>query len=211
MRFLAVTDFHGNYDKLVDIILQAGIVDGTLLAGDLTDFGPADKAKKLIDKLPKPIFAVPGNCDPREIVRFLEREGVCLHQERITFDGVTYVGIGGSNPTPFDTPFELKEAEIKADLERLTKGAKEPMVLISHAPPKGHQDRIPNGVHVGSEAVAQEAPKFKAIICGHIHEDRGISKLGDTLVVNPGVAFEGNAAIVDIDENGNVTAELIKG
>lgn len=211
MRFLAVTDFHGKYDKLVDILYKAGIVDGTLLAGDLTDFGPAENAKKLIDKLPRPVFAVPGNCDPGEIVRILEREGVCLHQERITFDGVTYIGIGGSNPTPFGTPFELKEEEIKAELERLLKGTKGPRILISHAPPKGYQDRIPGGVHVGSETVAQFAPKFKAIICGHIHEDPGISKMGDTLVVNPGIAFEGNAAIVDIDEKGNVKAELIKG
>lgn len=211
MRFLAVTDFHGNYDKVADILHVAGIVDGTLLAGDLTDFGPAENAKRLIDMLPKPILAVPGNCDPKEIVRIMEREGVCLHEERITFDGITYVGIGGSNPTPFGTPFELKEEEIKAELERLLKGTKGPLVLLSHAPPKGNQDRIPGGVHVGSEAVAQEAPKFKAVICGHIHEDRGISKVGDTIVVNPGTAFDGNAAIVDIDEKGNVSAELIKG
>ncbi len=209
MRFLAVTDFHGKYDKVVDILHAAGIVDGTLLAGDLTDFGPAENAKRLIDMLPKPILAVPGNCDPKEIVRILEREGVCLHEERITFDGVTYVGIGGSNPTPFGTPFELKEEEIKAELERLLKGTKGPLVLISHAPPKGNQDRIPNGVHVGSEAVALEAPKFKAVVCGHIHEDRGISKAGDTVVVNPGMASMGNAAVLDVDKKGNVKAKLI--
>ena len=36
------------------------------------------------------------------------------------------------------------------------------------------------------------------------------SKMGDTIVVNPGTAFEGNAAIVDIDEKGNAKAGLIK-
>jgi len=209
MRFLAVTDFHGRYDKVVDILDKAGIVDGTLLAGDLTEFGPVENAKKLIDMLPRPIFAVPGNCDPADIVQLLEREHICLHMERFGFDGVMYMGIGGSNPTPFGTPFEFSEAEIKASLDKLLKDVKGPLVLISHAPPKGCQDRIPGGVHVGSESVAQFAPKFKAIICGHIHEDRGISKMGDTLVINPGPAYEGNAAIVEIDEKGNIDASLI--
>jgi Icc-related predicted phosphoesterase len=211
MRFLAVTDFHGQYEKAADILRKAGNVDGTLVAGDLTEFGPAEKAKELIDMLPRPILAVPGNCDPREVVRVLEGEDVCLHLERIRFEGVTYVGIGGSNPTPFGTPFELSEGEIKDGLKRLLKDVNGPAVLISHAPPKGFQDRIPNGAHVGSEAVKQFASRFKAIICGHIHEDSGISMMGDTLVVNPGMASEGNAAIVEIDRNGNVSAELIKG
>ncbi len=184
-------------------------MDGTLLAGDLTDFGPAEKAKMLIDKLPRPIFAVPGNCDPRDIVDLLRREDVNLHENKITFDGITYVGLGGANPTPFNTPFELSEAEIANKIEGLLKDVKGPAVLVSHAPPKGNQDKIPNGVHVGSEAIAQLAPRFKAIVCGHIHEDRGISKIGDTVVVNPGTASAGHAAILDVDEKGNVKAELI--
>ncbi len=209
MRFLVVSDFHSNYDKLKEILHKAGIVDGTLLAGDLTDFGPAEKAKMLIDKLPRPIFAVPGNCDPRDIVDLLRREDVNLHENKITFDGITYVGLGGANPTPFNTPFELSEAEIANKIEGLLKDVKGPAVLVSHAPPKGNQDKIPNGVHVGSEAIAQLAPRFKAIVCGHIHEDRGISKIGDTVVVNPGTASAGHAAILDVDEKGNVKAELI--
>ncbi len=88
----------------------------------------------------------------------LEREDVCLHLERISFDGVTYVGIGGSNPTPFGTPFELSEDEIKSNLERLLKDAKGPAVLLAHAPPKGCQDQVSNGIHVGSEALAELCP-----------------------------------------------------
>ncbi len=69
MRWLVVSDFHNTYDKVPEILEKAGIVDGTLLAGDLTNFGPADNAKNIIDMLPRPILAVPGNCDPREVVR----------------------------------------------------------------------------------------------------------------------------------------------
>lgn len=209
MRLLVVTDFHNRYEKVPEIIKKAGKVDGTLLAGDLTEFGPTENAKKLLGMLPKPILAVPGNCDPKDMAQFLKAEGVGLHEGKKKLDNVTFIGIGGSNPTPFETPLEYSEEEIKGMLERLLKDVKWPAILISHAPPKGFQDRIPNGVHVGSEAIAQLAPKFKAIVCGHIHEDRGISKTGDTIVVNPGMAAIGNAAILEIDVNGNVSAKLI--
>jgi hypothetical protein len=209
MRLLVVTDFHNRYEKVPEILKKAGKVDGTLLAGDLTEFGPAENAKKLLGMLPKPILAVPGNCDPKDMVQLLKAEGVGLHESMKKLDNVTFVGIGGSNPTPFGTPLEYSEEEIKGTLERLLKDVKGPAILVSHAPPKGYQDRIPNGVHVGSEAIAQVAPKFKAVVCGHIHEDRGISKLGDTVVVNPGMAAIGNAAIIVIDANGNVNARLI--
>jgi Icc-related predicted phosphoesterase len=209
MRLLVVTDFHNRYDRVPEILEKAGKVDGTLLAGDLTEFGPAENAKKLLGMLPKPILAVPGNCDPKDMVQVLKEEGVSLHAGTKRLDNVTFVGIGGSNPTPFGTPIELSEEEIKGTLEGLMKDVKGPAILVSHAPPKGFQDKIPNGVHVGSEAIAQVAPKFKAIVCGHIHEDRGMSKLGDTIVVNPGMAASGNAAILEIDANGNVNAGLI--
>ena len=80
MRWLVVSDFHNAYDKVPQILEKAGIVDGTLLAGDLTQFGPRIMRKNLIDMLPRPILAVPGNCDPREVsFAILEREDVCLH------------------------------------------------------------------------------------------------------------------------------------
>jgi uncharacterized protein len=209
MRFLAVTDFHNDYTKVPEILKKAGRVDGTLLAGDLTEFGPTDNADKLLKELPKPIFAVPGNCDPQDMVDLLESEDINLHEKKKTLDGIILVGIGGSNPTPFNTPFEFSEDEIRKVLERLVKGVSGTTILLSHAPPKGHGDTIPNGAHVGSTTIADMAPHFKAIVCGHIHEDRSVSMLGDTLIVNPGPAMSGNAAILEIDANGRVTATLI--
>lgn len=204
-----VTDFHNRYERVPEILKKAGKVDGTLLAGDLTEFGPTENAKKLLGMLPRPIIAVPGNCDQMDMVQLLRAEGVSLHEHKKKLDNVTFIGIGGSNPTPFHTPFELSEAEIKNTLERLLKDVHGPAILVSHAPPKGYQDKIPNGAHVGSEAIAQMAPRFKAVVCGHIHEDRGISRMGDTIVVNPGMAASGNAAILEIDANGSVNAKLI--
>lgn len=209
MRLLIVSDFHNRYEKVPEILQKAGKVDGTLLAGDLTEFGPLENAKKLLGMLPKPVLAIPGNCDPKEMPQLLKAEGVSLHEGTKKLDNVTFIGIGGSNPTPFNTPIELSEDEIWGVLERLLEGVKGPVILVSHAPPKGHQDTISGGVHVGSEAIAQLASKFKAIVCGHIHEDSGISEMCDTIVVNPGMAANGNAAVLEIDEKGNAKAQLI--
>lgn len=209
MRLLVVSDFHSSYQKVPEILSKAGKPDGTLLAGDLTEFGPAGKAKELLERLPTPIMAVPGNCDPKDMVDFLRDNDVNLHESKRRIGGITFIGIGGSNPTPFNTPFELQESEIKSTIERLLEGVSGPAVLVSHAPPKGAQDSIPGGIHVGSQSVADLAPKFAAIVCGHIHEDRGVSKLGNTLVVNPGIASAGFAAVLTIDDQGNASAELI--
>ena len=210
MKLLALTDFHGSYDKLPAILKKAGEVDATLVAGDLTDFGPAAKAKEVLGRLPRPLLAVPGNCDPKDTVDVLRAEGCNLHENKLRLGEVTFVGIGGANPTPFNTPFELSEDEIAGALERLLHGVSGTAVLLSHAPPKGAQDEIPGGIHVGSTAVAQFAPHFSAIICGHIHEAKGISHLGRTLVVNPGMAADGNAAILEIDGKGHASAILLE-
>lgn len=209
MRLLVVTDFHSAYDNVPEILKKTGKVDGTLLAGDLTNFGPTKDARALLEKLPRPVLAVPGNCDNRDMVDLLRSEGSNLHENKMRLNDVTFIGIGGSNPTPFNTPFELSESEIKASIERLLKAVTGPAVLVSHAPPKGFQDEIPGGIHVGSEAIAQMASKFVAVVCGHIHEARGISKMGNTVIVNPGTASSGNAAILNIDRDGRAEAELI--
>jgi len=209
MRLLALCDFHNTFDRLPDILHKAGKVDGTLLAGDITQFGPTAKAKAVLDALPRPVLAVPGNCDRRDLVDLLRAEDCNLHENKFRMDGITFVGIGGSNPTPFNTPFEESEEHIESTLERLLHGVSGPAVLVSHAPPKGHQDEVPGGAHVGSTAIAHMAPKFVAVVCGHIHEARGTSHLGKTLIVNPGPASVGNAAILEVDDKGHAKATLL--
>ncbi|HMK45466.1 MAG TPA: metallophosphoesterase [Methanocella sp.] len=209
MRLLAVSDFHNTFDRLPAIMAKAGKVDGTLLAGDLTQFGPTEEASMLLKMLPRPVLAVPGNCDPKDLVDLLRAENVNLHEAKKVLNGVTFIGIGGSNHTPFNTPFELSEDQIKSTIERLLHGVTGPAVLLSHAPPQGHVDEILGGIHVGSKSVAEMAPKFIAVVCGHIHEARGISRIGSTLVVNAGEASRGYGAVLEIDSKGHAKAELI--
>ena len=60
MRFLAVTDFHNDYTKVPEILKKAGAVDGTLLAGDLTEFGPTDNAEKILKNVAEADPGGPG-------------------------------------------------------------------------------------------------------------------------------------------------------
>ena len=172
--------------------------DVFVAAGDLTNFGPVAYAEELLADLPVPTLAVPGNCDPRDLVPALARLGVGLHGKKTTLAGRTFVGIGGANPTPFGTPFELEEGEIEKMLRRVMEpGA----ILVSHAPPRGFVDTVRTGEHVGSTSVRAVVDEFAPplVLCGHIHEARGVARHGPTTIVNPGPAAAGHRALVEID------------
>ena len=88
--------------------------------------------------------------------------------------GYHVAGLGYSNPTPFDTPGEYSEQELKERLDRFS--GLDPLVLICHTPPKGTAlDRAGEGKHFGSDAIREfierEQPRY--FYCGHIHEAAG--------------------------------------
>ncbi len=69
-----------------------------------------------------------------------------------------------------------------------------------HAPPYGTRvDIIHLGIHVGSTAVRDfvedEAPD--AVVCGHIHEGRGMDAIETTKIVNCGQASRGHYALIE--------------
>ena len=214
MRLLAISDPHGDYAQIPALVRKAGkagSVDVVLIAGDITNFGPDELTYdllSLLEPLECPVLAIPGNCDQRSILATLDASSaVNLENAVHTIGNVTFAGIGGSNPTPFDTVFERSEGEIGAMLDDLLIRAGETgearIVLLSHAPPKNTLDRIPGG-NAGSEAIAGAIGKTDLIVCGHIHEDQGtmvVSAHGkETVVVNAGQASQGKSAIITIDD-----------
>jgi len=220
IKILAISDAHGDFSKIGPILKlkQTSNIDLILMAGDITNFGPDEDAETFLNMFEKPIMAIPGNCDLRTILRVLDNSKASnLHNTSERIGNITFIGLGGSNPTPFDTPFEFQENEIENDLEKLVKKEEyrkvdSVIVLLTHAPPYGTVDEIPVG-HVGSTAIGKYLDRVNLIVCGHIHEARGIMKVGKTVVVNPGMVSEGNGAIITIKEgSGNVQidAELIK-
>ena len=211
MKALLLADLHGIYDHIDGLLTTDP--DCLFIAGDLTQFGPVEEISALIDRLDLPVLAVPGNCDPCDSLSCLDDSGaVCLHGSSISFNTITIAGIGGSNPTPFNTAFECSEEEIDetmaAMLQRMEKN--QTNILISHAPPYGALDEVSPGVHVGSTSIAKYLKAFDIVCCAHIHEQRGVVKVGETWVVNPGPASEGYGALIYIgDESGDIRIELI--
>jgi hypothetical protein len=215
LRILAVADFHGlpDADNYLLKFLKRGY-DCLVLVGDLTDFGPLSAAENIISKVKEidiPALAVPGNCDPKQVLEILDKYGVNLHAKMVRIGGMSFVGLGGSNLTPFNTPFELQEAEIEEELASLTQGVDEDWVLVTHAPPFNTKvDITHGGVHAGSKSIRRLIERKQPLValCGHVHESRNTDKLGRTLVVNPGPVSKGYAAEVKIEDG--VCAKLLE-
>jgi Icc-related predicted phosphoesterase len=215
MRLLIVADLHGQAAAQKNLLklLEKGY-DGLLLIGDLSHLGPLGMIEELIDSLKKlniPILSVPGNCDPKNTPDLLEAKGVNLHRKCIKIGNLSFIGLGGSNVTPFNTPLEFTEAEIAEELGRLAACADKDFILVTHVPPYGTPaDLLPDGTYVGSKSLRAfiERTQPLANCCGHVHEGRSISTLGSTIVVNPGPLFKGYAAELIVKER--IQAELIQ-
>lgn len=213
MRIVAVTDIHGKLEKVKRLarILGEEKPDLILIAGDITNFSGAEVARRVLELLMAlgvPILAVHGNCDGRDVPELLEELGISVHNKRKEVKSTGFVGIGGSNITPFNTIWELTEDEI---MEILRRDYRPGDIILSHAPPKDTKaDRVHSGLHVGSMALREFIEKNQPplVVTGHIHEARSVDKLGETVIVNPGPLFRGYYAFIDFDEKEKVVKNV---
>lgn len=221
MKLLAVSDLHGYYSivEKLSAIDDFRKVDFIVECGDLTHFGNFQSAKEILAKLValgKPVLFVPGNCDPKELANRSVVEGAQnLHGRCVRIGQLSFLGVGGSSYTPFSTPFELSEEEIKAVLFRSYEEVHydENLILVSHSPPLDTRtDVTSSGVHVGSKTLRDFIIRFKPllVVCGHIHEARGIDELDGSLLVNPGLGHLGYYAIVDVNGAPKVKLKSLK-
>jgi len=202
MRFIVISDVHGR-DKVIrytNRLVKEHQADAVLVLGDITHFGPAEWAGEFLSQLDAPTYALPGNCDPPGVIEQIERHAISLHRKKIVLEGRAFVGHGGSNPTIFETPFEMSEDKIMEGLRPL---AEKGMILVTHTPAYGYLDLVPAGNrHAGSSAILRIVKDYApvAAVSGHIHEARGLLVDRGTLFMNPGPAKELHAAILDVGE-----------
>ncbi len=199
MRFLVLSDVHSSNRTIVwaNRLAKEHGADAFIVLGDIVNFSPADWAEEFLNSLDLPAYAVPGNCDPPAVLPYIDRAATSLHERKAEVGGITFIGLGGSNPTIFDTPFELEEDEISRKLEPLME---QNAVMILHCPPFGYLDKVMGDKHVGSTAILEMVRQYRprAVLSGHIHEDRGVIKEDGTLFMNPGAAKDGHSALLDI-------------
>ena len=189
MRVQIFADIHGDIASL----RRAVSVDADfyIAAGDLVTWpAPLEPCTGALAHLGDRLWVMPGNNEKADQVReFCDRNGFRnFHETSVEIGGHHFVGLGYSNPTPFDTPGEYTEEELA---ERLARFADlRPQILVCHAPPKDTElDQAAPGLHFGSTAVRDYIDRHQPAycFCGHVHEAEGrVARLGATLAANVG-------------------------
>ena len=216
MIIVGLSDIHDDLSRLAGNSEDICNADVVVIAGDMTHFGDRKAAAVVIDELHiynKNIFAVPGNCDPREVAQYLSGQDINLDRQCKVIGGVAFVGIGGSLPCPGKTPNEISEFEFKELLRAASAGVSKslPLVLVTHQPPYGTlADLVGNSRHVGSESIREFIDEDQPAVCfcGHIHEACSIDNVNGTVVLNPGPLRRGGYAYVELEGDKVRTAEI---
>jgi Icc-related predicted phosphoesterase len=146
MKLFAISDIHGAtkpIEKAATLISEA---DWVVISGDITRARTRAEAADVIaclEQYSTRILAVHGNWDRLEVKDFLEEKGYSLHGKGRMLEGIGFFGMGGSSSTPLKTATEYTEKEIALTLRTGYEQIQEasPVVLISHAQPRGVRDR----------------------------------------------------------------------
>lgn len=207
------TDFHGNQEALrrARQTIAKEKPDLVLVAGDIVNHD-VERAKRFLADLAEagsPVYFVPGNMDGVDLITWSGTDNVRgLHGQCETWKNVALIGLGGSPRGAFTTPIQYSEEAAAEVLERALAnyhGAN--MILVSHCPPKETKaDQVMFGQHIGSSSVRKFVERMKPmiVVSGHVHEARGVDRIGPTVVVNAGPAKSGNYAIIDMNESVDV-------
>ncbi len=208
MRLLACSDIHGSFSVVERILARERDHDVLIIAGDLTTrgtIGEATDALRRLSAMTPRLLAIGGNMDDASFDDRFNAMGIGLNARGVLVEDVGFFGVAGCPFTPMKTPNEISEEEIARRCEEGWRSVPQArrMVFVPHTPPaRTALDRILVGAHVGSTAVREftERRKPDVLICGHIHEARGIETLGSTTMVNCGPASRGSYAIIEIGE-----------
>lgn len=181
------------------------------------------------------IFVSPGNDDEMEVDDVVRRaEMVELAEGRVVeFDGYAMISTGWSNPTPWKTHREEAEEELAKRIDVMASQVSDlsRAIFNLHCPPfRSGLDEAPaidadlKLLHggralrpVGSTAVREAIEKWQPLLSlhGHIHESRGAVKIGKTLSINPGSAYEEGmlmGALIQLDaKKGIKSYQLVNG
>ncbi|MEI8145104.1 MAG: phosphodiesterase [Alphaproteobacteria bacterium] len=183
--------------------------DVVIISGDLTDNGletEYQNLKSIIERLPMPVWLIPGNHDRRDIMKsvFNGWPGMAHHDTFAQWvaDLAPVRVIGLDTVVPGSGAGALCGDRLAWLEARLNEGRDTPTIIVMHHPPFAcgikHMDAI--GLNEGApafEALVRAHPQIVRILCGHHH--RPIQALfGGTLaMVAPSVAHQ---VVLDLSE-----------
>ena len=172
-------------------------------------------------------FISPGNDDILAIDSHLTNTGVVVNPEAKVVqvdDSHEMITLGYTNHTPWNSPREVDESRLELMLEEMCGKVRnmENCIFNIHCPPiqtiidqapgldstlkpivKGGQIQMTDA---GSSATRKVIEKYQPLagLHGHIHESRGVVKIGRTSCFNPGSEYtEGilRGLVIDIEDN----------
>ncbi len=199
MRIIAISDIHSRF-SLLEKLLETERADVLAVCGDVTDFSKRDAVRfaEVLERFKGISLVVHGNCDFEDSFQRIDGRNIrFIHGKSLELNGIGFHGTGGSTYTPFSTPSEYPESYYEKILGEFSYGSTN--ILISHCPPYGILDLTYSGKSAGSRAIRDVISRFRIILCGHVHERRGIENEKGTIVINPGPLSRGFYAIVDLE------------
>lgn len=208
MKFLLLSDMHGDFEKLDRLENKFNEADAVIFGGDFSKFKSPETGLPAMEALCKKhdvIFSVIGNCDEPSILSEAESRDISVEGALVSHDGLFFAGSGGGSIFTGEAPFERTDEELVSDLKIISEQEESDwnnLVLVLHNPPKDTAcDKIASGIHVGSQGFRDFIEKYKplAVVTGHIHESAAVDKIGDTVIINPGALFEGRYGWLELE------------
>jgi 3',5'-cyclic-AMP phosphodiesterase len=183
--------------------------DVVVISGDLTDNGldaEYDNLKRILSRLPMPVWLIPGNHDRRENLKRLLADfpGFSQHDEFAQW--ATDLGplrlIGLDTVIPGAGAGRLCERRLDWLADRLAEHETKPTVIVMHHPPFPcgihHMDRI--NLIEGAEdfaRIVRANRQVVRILCGHHHRPIQTIFAGTLAMIAPSVAHQ---VVLDLNE-----------
>ena len=172
------------------------------------------------------VYVMIGNDDDPDLRTVLAASDTVEDPEDVVVDlgeGFTMISCGWASTTPWNSPREMSDDAFLTHLEEHVAAVRDPRrsVFNLHVPPfasgldqapeldANFKPRVAGGsvvmLPVGSKAVRTVIERYQPLVAlhGHIHESRGITKIGATVCINPGSEYsEGvlHGALVRLDK-----------
>jgi len=157
-------------------------------------------------------YMLPGNDDHFDIDEVFEGDHIAKNPEDKVLEireGHEMIATGYVNMTPWKAPRDIPEEELMKKLQAMASSLRKPerSIFLLHAPPYNTnldlapklEDFKPKTVlgqiefeHIGSKSVRKIIEDYQPIasLHGHVHESKGVSRIGKTLCFNAGSEYE---------------------